>query len=52
MVASCRPDGKLRGEPLAAHAAVLTAAPELDRVQRLLEDRYVEHGNPGAHLLT
>jgi PPOX class probable F420-dependent enzyme len=40
LVASCRAGGKLRGEPLAARAEVLTATPELERVQRLLKDRY------------
>src|SRR4051794_36228577 len=40
LVASCRPDGKLRDEPLAATAEVLTATPELERVQRLLLERY------------
>src|SRR3954468_11564387 len=40
LVASRRPDGKLRGEPLAATAEVLTATPELERVQRLLLERY------------
>jgi PPOX class probable F420-dependent enzyme len=40
LVASCRPDGKLRRAPVPAHVEVLTAIPELDRVQRLLRDRY------------
>ncbi len=40
MVASCRVNGKLRREPVAAHAEVLTATPELERVQRLLLQRY------------
>jgi uncharacterized protein len=40
LVASCRPDGRLRGAPVPARAEVLTAIPELDRVQRLLRERY------------
>jgi PPOX class probable F420-dependent enzyme len=40
LVASCRPDGKLRREPLTATAEVLTATPELERVRRLLLERY------------
>jgi len=40
LVAPCRPDGKLRRAPVPAHVEVLTATPELDRVQRLLRDRY------------
>ena len=40
LVASCRADGKLRSEPLSAHVEVLTATPELERVQRLLIERY------------
>lgn len=40
LVASCRPDGKLRGEPAPARAEVLTAIPELERVQKLLLARY------------
>lgn len=40
VVAPCRPDGKLRGAPVPASAEVLTAIPELERVQRLLRDRY------------
>ena len=40
LVASCRVDGKLRGEPLPAHAQVLTATAELERVQQLLLARY------------
>jgi PPOX class probable F420-dependent enzyme len=40
LVASCRADGKVRGEPLAAHVDVLTATPELERVQKLLIKRY------------
>ncbi|HYF25555.1 MAG TPA: PPOX class F420-dependent oxidoreductase [Baekduia sp.] len=40
LVASCRPDGGLRGDPVRAHAEVLTAAADLDRVQQLLIRRY------------
>jgi PPOX class probable F420-dependent enzyme len=40
LVASCRADGKLRGEPVPARAEVLTATPELERVQKLLIERY------------
>jgi uncharacterized protein len=40
LVASCRADGKLRSEPLPARAEVLTDTPELERVQRLLIERY------------
>ena len=40
LVASCRPDGKLRGEPVPARAEVLTGTPDLDRVQKLLTERY------------
>ncbi len=40
LVAPCRADGKLRGEPLPARAEVLTAEPDLERVQRLLLERY------------
>jgi PPOX class probable F420-dependent enzyme len=40
LVAPCRPDGKLRSEPVPARAEVLTAIPELERVQRLLRERY------------
>jgi PPOX class probable F420-dependent enzyme len=40
LVASCRADGKLRGEPVPARAEVLTATADLERVQRLLLDRY------------
>lgn len=39
-IAPCRADGRLRGEPVAARAEVRTAGPELERVQRLLLDRY------------
>ena len=40
LVASCRADGKLRSEPVPARAEVLTATPELERVQKLLIERY------------
>jgi PPOX class probable F420-dependent enzyme len=40
LVASCRPDGKLRREQLPARSEVLTATPDLERVQRLLTERY------------
>ena len=40
LVASCRVNGKLRREPVPARAEVLTATPELERVQRLLIERY------------
>jgi hypothetical protein len=40
LIAPCRPDGKLRGEPVPARAEVLTDTPELERVQRLLMERY------------
>lgn len=40
LVAPCRVDGKLRREPVPAHAEVLTAEAELERVQTLLLARY------------
>jgi PPOX class probable F420-dependent enzyme len=40
LVAACRPDGRLRGPTVAAHAQVLTAAADLDRAARLLRKRY------------
>jgi uncharacterized protein len=40
LVAPCRAGGKLRGEPLPARAEVLTAIPDLERVQKLLIERY------------
>ena len=40
LVASCRPDGKLRTQPLPARAEVLTAIADLERVQKLLIERY------------
>jgi uncharacterized protein len=40
LVASCRPGGKLRSEPVSANAEVLTADAELERVKKLLLARY------------
>jgi uncharacterized protein len=40
LVASCRVGGKLRREPVAARAEVLTATADLERVQKLLLARY------------
>jgi PPOX class probable F420-dependent enzyme len=40
MVAPCRASGKLRGEPIPARAEVLTATADLERVQKLLVERY------------
>lgn len=40
LVASCLPGGKLRRAPVAAHAEVLTATAELERVRQLLTARY------------
>ena len=40
LVASCRADGKLRSEPVPARVEVLTATPDLERVQKLLIERY------------
>jgi uncharacterized protein len=40
LVASCRADGKLRGEAVPARAEVLTATADLERVQKLLIERY------------
>ena len=40
LVASCRPDGKPRRDPVGAHAEVLTDAAELERVRDLLVARY------------
>jgi PPOX class probable F420-dependent enzyme len=40
LIASCRADGKLRGEPVPARVEVLTATPELEHVQKLLGERY------------
>jgi PPOX class probable F420-dependent enzyme len=36
LVAPCGPSGKLRAEPLPAHAEVLTDTADLERVQQLL----------------
>jgi PPOX class probable F420-dependent enzyme len=40
LVASCRADGRLRSKPVPARVEVLTAAPDLERVRRLLLQRY------------
>jgi PPOX class probable F420-dependent enzyme len=40
LVAPCRVNGKLRREPVPARADVLTATEDLDRVQKLLLERY------------
>jgi uncharacterized protein len=40
LVASCRPDRKLRTEPVPARSEVLTATPDLERVHELLTKRY------------
>jgi PPOX class probable F420-dependent enzyme len=40
LVARCRADGKLRSEPVPGCADVLTATADLERVQRLLIERY------------
>ena len=40
LIASCRVDGKLRRDPVSAHAEVLTAEVDFERVQALLLDRY------------
>ena len=40
LVASCRPDGKLRMEPVPARVEVLTDTADLERVQKLLLARY------------
>jgi uncharacterized protein len=40
LVAPCRADGRLRGEPVPARAEVLTATADLERVGRLLTERY------------
>ena len=40
LVAACRADGKLRSEPVPAQVEVLTATPQLERVQALLIERY------------
>ena len=40
LIASCLPDGKLRMQPIPAHAEVLTADADLERVRELLTKRY------------
>jgi PPOX class probable F420-dependent enzyme len=40
LLAPCRADGKLRSEAVPARAEVLTASADLERVQRLLIERY------------
>src|SRR4051794_16245008 len=40
LIASCRVDGKLRGASVPARAEVLTATRDLERVQKLLTERY------------
>ena len=40
LVAPCRVNGALRGQPIPAHAEVLTDEADMERVQRLLLDRY------------
>jgi uncharacterized protein len=40
LIASCRAAGKLRNQPVGAHADVLTATSDLERVQKLLTERY------------
>jgi PPOX class probable F420-dependent enzyme len=40
LVASCRVNGKPRGDPVSARAQVLTAETDLERVRTLLLDRY------------
>ena len=40
LIAPCRADGKLRAAPVPAHADVLTATADLERVQQLLLERY------------
>ena len=40
LVAPCRANGKLRGEPVPARVELLTATTDLERVQRLLHERY------------
>jgi uncharacterized protein len=40
LVASCRADGKLRSKPVPARVEVLTATADLERVQKLLMERY------------
>jgi PPOX class probable F420-dependent enzyme len=40
LIAPCRADGKLHREPVPARAELLTATPDLERVQKLLIERY------------
>jgi PPOX class probable F420-dependent enzyme len=40
LIAPCRADGKLRNQPVRAHADVLTGTLDLERVQKLLAERY------------
>jgi PPOX class probable F420-dependent enzyme len=40
LVAPCRVNGKLRSDPVPARAEILTATPDLERVQKLLVERY------------
>jgi PPOX class probable F420-dependent enzyme len=40
LVGSCRADGKVRTEAVPARAEVLTSTPDLERVQKLLLQRY------------
>jgi uncharacterized protein len=40
LVAACRPNGRLRGPRVPAEADVLTSNEELERVRRLMLDRY------------
>jgi PPOX class probable F420-dependent enzyme len=40
LVAPCRANGRLRGEPVPARAEILTATSDLERVQKLLIQRY------------
>jgi uncharacterized protein len=40
LIAACRADGKLRSEPVSARVEILTASPDLERVRKLLIERY------------
>ncbi|UGS37202.1 PPOX class F420-dependent oxidoreductase [Capillimicrobium parvum] len=40
LIAACRVNGKLRSEPFPARVEVLTTTPDLERVQKLLSERY------------
>ena len=40
LIASCRPNGKLRGEPISGRAEILTATADLERVRELLMECY------------